>query len=220
MKKYNKIVKIAGVLAVMLLTTAIALADKPIKVDSVGTEVSWQNSGATTIQSGQLVGSDGVTLTVGFNTWGYNYQAHLFNGGYCDAYRNAAWCQAYKDDELIMKWNDAWLANTDADGDTLLDRHYGYTSYIGSGAWVTNHQKGSYVGGDGQTCNWEYSVKIIAAPTDATNLDGKWYAADGTEIGAVIWGEFAIIQEVNNDPCAGYHGNQYNSPYNSGLGGW
>lgn len=219
MEKYRNIVKIAGVLAVMLLTTAIALADKPVQVNSGGVEVAWQNSGATTIQSGKLVGSDGVTLTVGFDKWGYNYQAHLFSGGYCDAYRDAAWCQAWKDVELIMKWNDAWLANTDADGDGLLDRHLGYPTYIGSGAWTTNHMKGTYIDG-GQTCNWEDFVKIVAAPADATLTAGIWYATDGTEIGPAIWGEFATIQEVYNDPCGGYNGKLYNSPDNSGLGGW
>ncbi len=35
-----------------------------------------------------------------------------------------------------------------------------------------------------------------------------------------IWGAFAIIQEVENDPCAGVHGLQYNSPDHSGFGGW
>ena len=72
------------------------------------------------------------------------------NGGYCDAYRNASWCQAYKDVNLLMKWNDAWLSNKDCGGDGLLDRHYGLASYIGSGAWTTNHQSGAYIGEDGQ----------------------------------------------------------------------
>jgi len=38
-------------------------------------------------------------------------------------------------------------------------------------------------------------VKIVAAPADATLVGGLWYAADGTEIGPAIWGEFATIQE-------------------------
>ena len=42
-----------------------------------------------------------------------------------------------------------WLSNKDCDGDGLLDRHYGYDSYIGSGAWITNHQSGEYVDADG-----------------------------------------------------------------------
>lgn len=174
----------------------------------------------TTIQSGELLASDGSTITVGFDEWGYNYQAHLFNGTYCDAYRDAAWCQPYAEDNLAMKWNDAWLSNKDCDGDGLLDRHYGFDSYIGSGAWLTNHMSGIYEGDEGETCSWNYFVKIVAAPADATLIDGVWYAVDGTEIGPVIWGAFAIIQQVENDPCAGIHGLQYLSPDHAGLGGW
>ena len=86
-----------------------------------------------------------------------------------------------------MKWNDAWLSDVDADGDGLLDRHLGFDSYIGSGAWLTNHMSGEY-------------------------------AADGTEIGPEIWGAFAIIQQVENDGCAGLHGLQCVSPHTAGLG--
>ncbi|WKZ82928.1 MAG: hypothetical protein QY307_01360 [Acidimicrobiia bacterium] len=175
--------------------------------------------GVTTIQDGTLLTSDGAVITVGYDQWGYNYQGHMFRGGYCDAYRDAAWCQAYKDVSLIMKWNDAWLSNVDADGDGLLDRHYGFPSYIGSGAWLTNHQAGTYEDG-GDTCNWTYFTKIVAAPADATTSAGIWYGADGTEIGPVIWGAFATIQEVSNDPCAGDHGLSYLSPTNAGFGSY
>lgn len=175
--------------------------------------------GVTTIQDGTLLTSDGAVITVGYDQWGYNYQGHMFRGGYCDAYRDAAWCQPYKDDYLLMKWNDAWLSNVDADGDDKLDRHHGFPAYIGSGAWLTNHMAGSYED-DGSTCKWTYFVKIVAAPADATMSAGIWYGADGTEIGPAIWGEFAIIQEVYNDPCAGAHGISYLSPTNAGFGSY
>ncbi len=202
--------KISIILALLLLVTFTipVLAAKPV-ADS-----------CTTIQSGELLNSAGEVLTTGYDVWGYNYQARLFNGGYCDAYRDAAWCQEWKDVELTMKWNDAWLSNKDCNGDGLLDRHNGFPSYIGSGAWVTNHQKGVYEGEDGATCKWNYFVKIVAAPADATLLLGVWYAADGTEIGPEIWGEFATIQEVSNDTCTGDHGVFYLSPDHTGLGGW
>jgi len=186
----------------------------------IGVGVVMAKTECTTIQSGTLLRSDGTPIVLGYDEWGYNYQAHMFNGGYCDAYRNAAWCQPYKDDNLIMKWNDAWLSNKDCDGDGLLDRHYGYPSYIGSGAWLTNHQSGTYEGENGETCKWEYFVKIVAAPQDAYTEGGIWYTANRVEIGSVIWGEFATIQEVYNDSCAGYHGIQYLSPAGPGFGKW
>ena len=73
---------------------------------------------------------------------------------------------------------------------------------------------------DGQKCKWVYFVKIVAAPADAEAIEGIWYNADGVEIGPVIWGAFAIIQQVETDPCAGVHGLQYSSPDHPGLGGW
>jgi len=176
------------------------------------------NKSCTTIQSGELLNSADEVITTGFDSWGYNYQGHMFNGGYCDAYRDAAWCQDYKEDELIMKWNDAWLSNKDCTGDDLLDRHYGFTSYIGSGAWLTNHQSGEYEV-DGELCKWNYFVKIVAAPNDAINVSGTWITSEGNEMGPAIWGEFAITQEVYNDPCAEIHGLQQKG-VRPGLGNW
>lgn len=177
-------------------------------------------SACTTIQSGSLLTSAGDVIETGFDQWGYNYQAHLFNGKYCDAYRNAAWCQEYKDVDLEMKWNDAWISNQDCDGNGLLDRHYGFTGYRGSGAWLTNHQKGTYVDASGKKQRWEYFVKIVAAPADATLVGGVWYAADGTTVGLAIWGDFAITQEVYNDTGTGDHGISYLSPHGAGFGGF
>jgi len=202
----KKLMLVLFVLA-LLLPSAV-FAGKPV-ADS-----------CTAIQSGTLLNSAGEVLTTGYDEWGYNYQAHMFNGGYCDAYRDAAWCQPWADDEVIMKWNDAWLSNKDCDLDGKLDRHLGFTSYIGSGAWETNHQSGEYEGTLGETCKWNYFVKIVAVPADAVLTGGTWYTAGGKEIGPDIWGEFATIQEVYNDPCGGAHGILYKSPAGPGLGIW
>lgn len=172
----------------------------------------------TTIQDGTLLTSDGRVITTGYDEWGYNYQAHLFNGKYCDSYQNASWCQEWKDVNLSMKWNDAWLSNKDCDGDGKLDRHFGFPSYIGSGAWLTNHQSGEYEGEEGQVCKWNYFTKIVAVPSDAVLISGVWYSADGIEIGTAIWGEFASIQTVNNDSCAGLNGLEYKTPLTPGFG--
>ena len=337
MKKLMYLIVAIVVLAIIVVgcTTSVAPPVDKAKPDNPGNS----NNGCVTIQDGILETSDGNLITTGYDEWGYNYQAHMFNGGYCDAYRDAAWCQEWKDDYLIMKWNDAWLSNKDCGTqntqaeftnlfapDGLLDRHYPYDSYIGSGAWCTNHQSGNYnvwdltgdwvlelylteptrtyvhdmtitddscgsfsgtgaypsggtytitwivtgvvtgddvvmiidydesdymvkidgtIAEDGTmsgdwTSNaghigtwestkgnatsvnykWNYFVKIVAAPADAYVDGGIWYNADGTEIGPVIWGAFAIIQEVYNDQCTGEHGIYYLSPVGPGLGKW
>lgn len=180
----------------------------------------------TTIQAGILVNSENITIETGYDMWGYNYQARMFNGGYCDSYRDAIWCQPYKDVELIMKWNDAWLSNEDCNGDGSLDRHHGDPSYIGSGAWLTNHQSGTYPLTDvdenanpNKTCRWNYFVKIVAAPSDASVTGANWFDGSGTLLGEVIWGQFAIVQQVENDPCGGQTGLLYKAS-RPGLGNW
>jgi len=209
----------------LLILTTMALLIISLMAISAGSIVAAKSppktgKDCTTIQDGTLLTSDGDVITTGYDQWGYNYQAHLFNGFYCDAYRDAGWCQPYKDDSLSMKWNDAWLSNKDCDGDGLLDRHYGYPGYIGSGAWLTNHMSGTYIGDDGKEYRWNYFVKIVAAPADAYAADGLWYTADGVEIGPVIWGAFAIVLQVDNDQGTGAHGLAYKSPARPGLGNW
>ena len=169
----------------------------------------------TTIKDGTLVDVVGNPITFGYDQFGYNYQAHIFNGRYCDNDRIIGGddCDVWQ----IMKWNDPLLSNEDCSGDNLLDRHYGFPGYIGSGAWLTDHRWSSYEM-DGETCYWDHFVKMVAPPADAYRSGGFWYAADGTEIGPIAFWVFAIIEEVYNDPCAGLEGISYNSPLPTGFG--
>ena len=365
MKKLIYLTMVIGALALIVAGCGL-LTVPPAEESQLDSKV--KPSDCVTIKDGILLTSSGDPIVLGYDEWGYNYQAHMFEGYYCDSYRDADWCQPWKDVGLIMKWNDAWLSNKDCDGDELLDRHYGFSSYIGSGAWLTNHQWGSYdivdelnigdetseVGhnlegwsdiwdwgggygnaadlgyslrllmgpGDGcgedyreayftmdtkcavadklilhhldgsqddnfsvyiwdgidwelidsydsqgggenwvtteytflprsgelkfklvatgkvttwcntwgqvafswakieseSPCYWDYFCKIVAAPSDATLEEGCWVNADGTVIGPVIWGAFAVIQRVYNDPCAGEAGVYDLSPAGPGFG--
>jgi len=136
----------------------------------------------------------------------------MFNGVYCDYDRVAG--GPYCDVDLIMKWNDAWISNKDCDGDGTLDRHYGSASYRGSGAWLTNHQTGRCVNSKRK---WTYFVKIVAAPTEATKVGDYWYI-DNIELGPVIWGDFAVVERISNDPDWQEHGVIYKSPVGPGFG--
>ncbi len=94
-----------------------------------------------------------------------------------------------------------------------------YTGMDYLGAWLNNHQQGTY-DYEGQTCQWEYFTAIIAVPTDATLVKMMWYASDRAENGLMIWNEFGTIQSVHNDPCGGVTGIEYLSPDHTGFGGW
>lgn len=208
----------------MKKTAFILIALILLAIPSVVT--AGDGDACTTIQEGVLMYSEGhhlegQPLMLGYDPFGYNYQAHMFNGSYANAYlgrdgfppyegdtaaylaenpgAEGKWYWPYRDVQLLMKWNDAWLSNKDCDGDGSLDRHHGYEGYIGSGAWETNHMSGDD-GGD----HWTYFTKIIAVPDDAVLTDGIWYTADGTEIGPAIWGSFATIQDVESGEGATY----------------
>jgi hypothetical protein len=160
-----------------------------------------------------------------FDEYGYNYNAYMFKGSYFNSYARGAglpawdgddevyleanptavshWAWPYREVNLLMKWNEAWLSKDKV-------RHEGYDSYIGSGAWLTNHQSGGE-----KKDHWTYFTKIVAAPADAVQDNGMWYTADGIEIGPVIWGSFATIQTVESGLGA-----IYISPAGPGLGKW
>lgn len=227
-----------GILIAILVTMAVTL---PLL--SQKSRVLSGKTGCTTVQDGTLTYSAGHYLAgqemaTGYDAFGYNYEAHLFRGRYANVYLGreglspyfgdtasylavnpsaaGKWYWPYRDVKLEMKWNDAWLSNKDCNGDKLLDRP---PSYIGSGAWETNHQSGEESDDNGKKiCKWNYFVKIVAVPEGATKPGGVWQTADGKEIGPDIWGTFAIIEEVSNDPCAGQHGKQYVSPNGAGFG--
>lgn len=95
-----------------------------------------------TIQDGTITDVKENPIGVGYDMWGYNYQAKMFNGWYDNYSRPLE--PASDGDYLMMKWNDAWLSNKDCDKDGKLDRHFGLPGYRDSGAWLTNHAKGVY----------------------------------------------------------------------------
>jgi hypothetical protein len=141
---------------------------------------------------------------------------------------SSMWYWDNRDERLVMKWNDPWLSNKDLGDDSgstvpdgNLDRHYGYPTYSGSGAWVTNHRSGTdYIEKDGELkeVRWSYFIKIITPPSTAVKVDGVWYTADGVEIGPERFDSFAAVQMISNDPVYDENGKIYGSPNGSGFG--
>ncbi|HAX82864.1 MAG TPA: hypothetical protein DCY40_09905 [Actinobacteria bacterium] len=148
------------------------------------------NEKCATIQGGTITDSAGNPLSVGFDEFGYNYQAHLFVGTYDSSDRvldGTYWGLTgdYVDDVLMMKWSEDWLANVDCNDDGKLDRG---TSGVSLG-WLTNHIIGDYVDADGNVQHYTNFVKIV------------W-----TGPGSPLWNEYTVIEEVYNDPAAGFNG--------------
>ncbi len=77
----KKLIMILSCIVLVLVFSTYAMAEK-----------GGKNAGCTTIQEGTLLTSAGDVIYPGYDQWGYNYQAYMFNGTYCDAYRDAAWC--------------------------------------------------------------------------------------------------------------------------------
>lgn len=160
-----------------------------------GQALAAKPGGCATIQSGTITDSAGNPVVLGFDQFGYNYQAHLFVGTYDSSDRTldgTYWGSTgdYVDDQLIMKWSDDWLSNQDCTNDGKLDRGIPGAWGISRG-WLTNQVNGDYDSdGDGtQDAHYTWFYKIV------------W-----TGPGSPLWGQYTVIQEVGNDPVGGYHG--------------
>ncbi len=155
----------------------------------------------------------GEALSPGIDSWGYNYQAHGFNGAYCDHYRdfrpghpgNAACQAAYSGLKLQMRWNNEYLSNKDCTGEGYLDTHPNFPSYLNSGAALTATLRGSYQHNN-QACELDYTIKIFAYPKAAYMSEGSWYTIDGKELGPVLWEHFVIIRELEKNSCNAING--------------
>jgi len=206
---------IVVIVALGLIVAGCALLTvPPSEVSELDSKAKPSNC-TTTIQDGTLLNSNLEVITTGYDDWGYNYQSHMFNGFYWNNKRPAIPYNKETIDTapsktwLIMKWSDTWLSNKDCNGDGELDRGYDCDpvnagSSACEGAWLTNHQWGESMNDDGETCKWEYFVKIVYPPGGVVDVDSDGF--DDNTGGSIIWGAYVRIQQVSNDPCAGEHG--------------
>jgi hypothetical protein len=162
------------------------------------------------VQKGGLTDVNGNPISLGFDKWGYNYQAHMFNGLY-DNFSRPSPVVTEGLDNLVMKWSDDWLANVDCNGDGKLDRG-GPGGDGTSKGWLTNHFEGDYLGADNEYHHYtEYFKIVYVGPAISPD---PWAASR-------IWDLYAIIEHVYNDSYAGAHGVDRASLVNpAGLGYW
>lgn len=118
--------------------------------------------------------------TAGFDQFGYNYGARLFNGSADGVDKNLdgkVWgSPTYANDRVVMKWNAAWDACNAA----------GYDDPdVCAGAWLDNEWNGKAKDGSGEV--WHY--KIIWVGSEAEQSP---YWKDG---GYSIWGNYEVIMD-------------------------
>lgn len=133
-----------------------------------------------------LVGVSTVSAAGGFDQYGYNNTARIFNG------TGSSWCLdrgatsnclgVYSPDKLVMKWNAEWDRGN-AEG--WLNPPYQ--------AWENNEWNGAVKGGSGAV--WKYKIVWVGDYTTNPSLipDGAYG----------IWGQFATIMDQGKDPSYG-----------------
>jgi hypothetical protein len=111
----------------------------------------------------------------GFDEFGYNYTARIFNGladGVDRILDGMVWNDpTYANDHLVMKWSIDW--------DNA--RFHGAT--WGPGAWEDNEWNGMVPGGSQEV--WHYKIVWVG-----TELENSPYWREG---GYAIWGQFEVI---------------------------
>jgi hypothetical protein len=121
---------------------------------------------------------------VGFDQFGYNYQARVFVGpadGVDRLLDGKVWGDpTYANDLLVMKWSKGWD-----------DARFNGAPW-GPDAWEDNEWNGAVPGGSGEV--WHY--KIIWVGTDLASP----YWREG---GYAIWGEFEVL--MDQGPSNGIH---------------
>jgi hypothetical protein len=154
----------------------------------------------TTIQSGNLTDVNNSQISTGTDQYGYNYQAHMFNGISGNDSRPSTLLTA--GDHLIMKWSDSWLANVSCDNNSQLDRGLVDGQQTGgiSKGWLTNEFVGTNL--DGSHYTEFYKIVYVGQNCSGPNC---------------IWGDYQIVQHVYNDSSTGDHGNAF-KPVMPGLG--
>ena len=127
----------------------------------------------------------------GFDQYGYNYQARIFNGtgfSWCMAkFDDESFCNSYMDgftnDKLIMKWNAEWDRGND---EGWANRPYD--------AWINNEWNGMFEGGSGSV--WHYKIVWFGdCGVDGTPLPNGGYC---------IWGQFATLMDQGTDKTWGH----------------
>lgn len=138
-----------------------------------------------TIDQLTTVGKVDEVNAAGFDQYGYNDTARLFNGtgsSWCLAKGLAANCMGiYSPDKLVMKWNAEW--------DRGNAENWSNAPYQ---AWTDNEWNGKK---EGSGAIWHYKIAWVGdCGADYTPTANGGYC---------IWGQFEVIMDQGSDPNLG-----------------
>lgn len=124
-----------------------------------------------------LLGISSTVFAGGFDQYGYNDVAGVFNGpadGVDRVMDSQVWGDPiYANDHLVMKWNQEWIR-----GKT---ENWSKPPYS---AWESNEWNGAFPGGSGEV--WHYKIVWVGPCTEGAILP---------EGGYCIWGQFEVIMD-------------------------
>jgi len=175
----------------------------------------------------------------GFNEFGYNWQAHHFNGilinavfgDFIDENGNPAmgmdpytgddeaYLAAYpflSDPSYAMFWSFRNINLVMHWNKTLISDLGVYPdSWFDSNGWITFHYSGTV-----ENKNWSQFQKLVAARSSDELRGYTWYDQDGNELGyASDWSDLIIVQiRSTGEPPFPFMPGSYNSPVSPGLG--
>jgi len=171
----------------LILPFLLAACDSGLTAPSknlVPTTASLSVSGGTcTVPIGGVL----TDVSTGFDQWGYNRCARVFNGtysSYCaEGGASPTACGTlygiYLPDQLIMKWNAEW--------DRGNSEGWSNPPYR---AWLDNEENGKKPGGSGAV--WHYKEQWVGpCGANYTRLPDGGYC---------IWGIFEVLMDQGLDP--------------------
>ena len=195
----------------------------------------------TTLDQAAFKNSKADKKMTGFDQWGYNWNAHHFNGYLINAVLG---------DFLFIDYPHYQYPPYKGEGMPYWDELVGYFDYfvyfmppelldcklvmhwneklisnegvypekwMDSNGWITFHFM--Y---DKDKEKWSHFRRMVAARSTDYVENGMWYNKDGTELGVAtdVWPELIINQVINTGdvPYLFYRTDPYRSPYSPGYG--
>ena len=190
----------------------------------------------TQIQETELAAKNNKNISSGFNEYGFNWNAHHFNGILMNVFFSDPMFEGAPfygmppytgdDDDYLNNnpeaadlpfwiWNYRHVNLVMHWNEALISREAVYNMpWFNSTAFITFH----YSGGEGDT-RWSQFQKMVAAKETDNFLEGKWYNKNEDEIGiASGYVDLVLISVTNTGVIPNNFYDEYHNLLSSGLG--